>query len=67
MKLKIYSLKSRLGEMRTIEKFLWFPKVLDGEIRWFEKTKIIQRVCKVQDSISNSYQWINITWATKTY
>ena len=34
MKLQIP--KYRDGEIRTKSKFLWFPKHIDGDFRWFE-------------------------------
>lgn len=29
----------KIGTKRERVKFLWFPKIIDGEMRWLEKTK----------------------------
>lgn len=67
MKYKFKTLENRLGEKRTIEKFLWFPKILNRELRWLEKAKIIQMICQVDDGGSMEwgcykYKWIDIEW-----
>jgi len=65
MKKNLNPLKSQEGQKRIVTKFLWFPKVLDGELRWLEKVKILQEVQKVDIGGSGEWgkykhSWINL-------
>lgn len=37
--------KLYLGKKREVEKFLWFPKEIDKEVRWLEKAKWEEAHC----------------------
>jgi hypothetical protein len=58
-------IKPRDGEIRVIEKFLFFPKSIDGEVRWFEKVKIKQK-CFIHENLLNDLfsevHWVDISW-----
>lgn len=44
------------GDIRIIEKFIWFPKTYDGYKVWFERVKISQ----VYLRILGKYMWVDI-------
>lgn len=54
-------IKPIIGNKRIIEKFLWFPKKINLEIRWLERAKIEQecRWCLYEPGISGHY-WSNL-------
>ena len=37
--------KLYLGKKREVEKFLWFPKEINKEVRWLEKAKWEESYC----------------------
>jgi hypothetical protein len=60
--------KKDVGRLRVVERFLWFPKCLNGEWRWWERVKIIQTI--VQYDVGGSmewgkfaYPWVDQAWA----
>jgi len=70
MRKNLDPLKDEVGLQRTIEKFLWFPKVVSGELRWLENSKIRQEVINVDVGGSMEYgnnraTWVDIAWANK--
>lgn len=54
--------KSKFGNERIREKFLWLPKSIDNEVRWLEKAKF-KEVYKRQDI---GYGWVGIAWLEPT-
>ena len=51
-----------LGHERIIEKFLLLPVSIDGEYRWLEKVKILQRYEHVGGEILMKYrnkEWLD--------
>jgi hypothetical protein len=51
-----------LGDIRVKNKFLLFPKNINGEVRWLEKAKYSQKYETVYSSGNKWYQWIDIEW-----
>jgi hypothetical protein len=45
------------GEIRTVIKFLWFPKEIDGQVRWLEKAK-----WKETNIGINNECWYPVNW-----
>lgn len=43
------------GTVRVINKFLFFPRTIQGETRWLEKTKIKQIRKYYQDDMRDAY------------
>ena len=67
MRWKADPLKDMEGQQRVVSKFLLFPKCLDGEWRWLERSNIVQQVCKLDVGGScqwgcYAWQWIDISW-----
>jgi len=65
MKIQLRKLKSRLGEQRVIEKFLWLPVQIGDDIRWLERVRIVQEVIEVDVGGSMewgnyAYKWLNV-------
>jgi len=46
-------------EARYIERFLWFPKIAEGELRWLERAEMRQ----LYDD--NYKRWETTHWITK--
>lgn len=61
--------KARMyGEVRIINKFLWFKKAIGNEIRWFEHVKIKQAFrgyCTCYIFLLEN--WADIEWVDRTY
>ena len=68
------ALELRKGELRNIEKFLWFPKCLRNpetnmrEWRWLEKSIIYQRIEEVDvggtcEWGNYAYYWCDVSWS----
>jgi len=56
-----YALKSRLGERRSIWKFLLLPRRFESKHwRWLEHAEIIEEVCKVD--VGGSMEWGNYAY-----
>lgn len=63
-------LKYQVGNVRTIKKFLWLPKILDEELRWLEWVNIKQTFSEIEiDSDPRTpyyerfdYAWTNVSW-----
>jgi len=59
----------QIGSTRVIRKFLFLPKYIDGEIRWFEYAEIKQRYMKLTRLIpgmktkNTVVTWADIEWA----
>lgn len=50
-------------ETRTVSKFLFLPKTIDGETRWLERAKIFQQYRPDVDSAGSiEYSWQDISW-----
>lgn len=65
------ALKQSVGRTRVVEKFLFFPKLLDNEIRWLERSKILQMV--LAHDVGGSmewgkykYKWVDIEWTEES-
>lgn len=53
----------RIGESRTKNKFLIFPKCINNEWRWLEKTSWIQSVkTKYHGGFDYTVGWKDIRW-----
>lgn len=50
-------IKPKIGTIRAITKFLWFPCKIDEETRWLERATIIQRYCDWWGT--DKYKWVN--------
>jgi len=56
----VLSEKFRKDESIVVKKFLWFPVMAEGEIRWLE-TASIERIPWVKTSfLGTSYYWLNV-------
>lgn len=56
-----FFLKDREGEVRTVRKFLLFPRRFDSKHwRWLEFALIKEEVCKVD--VGGSMEWGNYAW-----
>ena len=64
-------LKYKVGNTRVIKKFLWFPKLLDEELRWLEWANIKQTFSEIEIDNDLSlpyyerydYVWTDVSWA----
>lgn len=62
MRIKLYRKNKKklvTGTERVKERFLWFPLIIEKELRWFEKTKYKQIV---YNHPIKGYGWINDCW-----
>ncbi len=56
-----YTLKSQLGQTRTVRKFLLWPRSFEStHTRWLEYADIVERVDGVD--VGGSSEWGNITY-----
>lgn len=60
----------REGDRRVVQKFLFLPKCLDGEWRWLERAKIVQRYIDHEAMVSgwhyygtNIGGWTDCGWS----
>lgn len=66
--------KEKLGTERTVKKFLWFPKYIDGEYRWLEFAEWVE-VCAfnyhrfippgyhpIPNTLTLNYRWDTVKW-----
>ena len=54
------------GDTRTIEKFLLFPKCINGEWRWWNTHTIKQKYCIQEDSLGVLVGlWEDVEWLRK--
>ena len=52
-----------VGSQRMITQFLLFPKFIDNEYRWLERTSFIQEYTKHEyDNGECLYWWVNEKW-----
>ena len=59
---------ARIGEERTVKKFLWLPKWINNECRWLETATWVERTiidCSV--IISSSFGWSPISSKTANF
>lgn len=59
--------RPQLGDQRIVEKFLFFPKWIDGETRWLGSAKILQEWSRAvrSDPVGCSYPiqyWRDVHW-----
>ncbi len=60
----------KVGDKRTKEKFLWFPKRIKGVTRWLERAKWEEEYCWFDgkgwetSGITAHYFWKGIKWLT---
>lgn len=47
------------GDTRIITKFLWFPTIIDEELRWMERVKILQQYRVLLYDKWRNYKWMN--------
>ena len=54
----------KVGDIRIVSKFLWFPKCINRECRWLEKVSYKQKYkrCGV---LNPTHYWDNIEWVDK--
>jgi hypothetical protein len=68
---------SKVGDTRVISVFLFLPKKLNGELRWFESAFIEQKLIAVRKRYPNDgpfqpeiwdtfHEWIDERWATES-
>lgn len=43
-------------QKRTIEKFLWWPKAINYEVRWLERATILQRAIRLPNG---DLEWVD--------
>ena len=72
--------KRRLGETRTVNGFLFFPKWIDGEMRWLEKAYWVEECVfggfgpvpapsgysPIPDTLTLNYRWNPTKWHLNT-
>lgn len=54
------------GTKRTVKKFIWFPKCLNGQWRWLDYCGVIQEYAPYVTSIEQDEPfrvWDDIAWA----
>ena len=67
MRWKSEELSERMGEVRVTSKFLWFPKKLDSEWRWWEKVYVLQEVSKWDVGGSGEWGRYKYGWADRNW
>jgi hypothetical protein len=61
----------RLGIERTVTRFLFLPRTINGETRWLELVKIKQRFQKIPVSgyelhaPAANIKWVDVEWIKK--
>ena len=56
----------KVGEVRIVKKFLWFPLRIGEEVRWLESAVIRQRIGHFQIPGSyDYYAWENVGFETE--
>jgi hypothetical protein len=53
------------GTDKIVEKFLFFPVKIDGEIRWLEKAIIAYRVGLFETLFNTKYKWFPAEFLNK--
>ena len=56
-----------VGKERTITKFLWFPKRIDGKLIWLKKVRINQRVHEIDVGNTCEYGVYEYKWVNKSF
>jgi len=51
-----------LNSIRNISKFLWFPLIIDDELRWLETVYIEQKYWIPNYCKNPKAEWINMNW-----
>ena len=54
-----------LGKERFIKKFLWFPKCINHEYRWWERVEIRQGFGRVDACEGYRNDWVDVEWVGK--
>jgi len=67
MRKDLNPLRYKVGNERIIDKFLWFPKVINNELRWLERARVVQQVINVDVGGSMKYgknkaEWVDVLW-----
>lgn len=60
----------KLGSKRTVSKFLWIPREIDGETRWLERARIDQEFKRQSKPVKvdgheilvDYIDWFNVAW-----
>ncbi len=52
----------RDDDLRIISKFLFFPCLLSGEWRWWERVNIIQEYSATANKITEESHWFSEKW-----
>ena len=61
--------EAKLGDERTVRRFLWWSLTLEGETRWLERASIRQVYQKTKywySSLQMSFyrdEWVDVGWA----
>lgn len=54
----------RCGEIRTVEKFLWYPQIFGGYWYWLIKAKLQQTILKIDIGGSGEWDKYAYKWCT---
>jgi hypothetical protein len=56
--------KQKENEERVITKFLFLPKKIGNEVKWFKKVRIKQKSYYMFDFISDTewFEWVDKEW-----
>jgi hypothetical protein len=63
---RIKKAKTEPFSERVVTRFLVFPKTLEDETRWLEKTGVVQVYQKYTDMYSVWYFWTSVRWEEAT-
>jgi len=50
-------------DLRTVVRFLWWPRCFDGEWRWLERARIRQVFIECIDPYDFTWGWSSFGWA----
>jgi hypothetical protein len=64
MRFNFNKIQPKEGDIRIVEKFLLFPRIINKELRWLERAKIKQRYEDEPwpDSRAVAQMWVNKEW-----
>ncbi|OME54114.1 hypothetical protein BSK59_16165 [Paenibacillus odorifer] len=67
MRVNLNPLSGGIREVRVVSKFLWFPLVLNEELRWLEKVNILQEIKEVDVGGSMEYGKFKSEWVSTAF
>jgi len=64
MKIKIKQESAKVGDLRTKSRFLWFPKIINSELRWLEFAQWEEMLLSKDDiwTFSQRAEWTKNRW-----